>query len=242
MGRRAPSTSSGTALTLRSPVSPAGGRGTFRRYNEVRNAPDPRGTLLEFLQSTYETGGSTAGWDADGLLSSWWPGTAFVLACPAGSYVTPVGRPGDLTEAKDPPLHDPPFPRDAEGSRIVVTLVPFVIALAVLLAVSLVPFVGAFALLVSLVALLVWGLWKAGANVLELTGENVFRLAKTSDDLLGRGGPDDPEWMLVPRQRRPRIEGEPLQRSVVPTASAESKLAQASWGVRPSPRKREEQR
>ena len=98
-----------------------------------------------------------------------------------------------------------------------VTLVPFMIALAVLLAVSLVPFVGAFALLVSLLALVLWGLWKAGANVLDLTGENVFRLAKTSEDLLGRGGPDDPDWMLVPRQRRPRLQAEPLQRSVVPT-------------------------
>ena len=102
-----------------------------------------------------------------------------------------------------------------------VTLVPFMIALAVLLAVSLVPFVGAFALLVSLLALLLWGLWKAGANVLDLTGENVFRLPKTSEDLLGRDGPDDPDWMLVPRQRRPRIQAEPLQRSVVPTGSGE---------------------
>ena len=81
------------------------------------------------------------------------------------------------------------------------TLVPFVIVLAVLLGVSLAPFVGPFALLVSLVALLLWGLWKAGANVLDLTGENVFRVAKTSDGLFGRGGPDDPEWMLVPRTR-----------------------------------------
>jgi hypothetical protein len=96
----------------------------------------------------------------------------------------------------------------------VVTLVPFVIALAVLLAVSLAPFVGAFLLLVSLVALVLWGLWKAGANLLALTGENVFRLAKTSEDLFGRGGSDDPDWMLVPRQRRPRIQTEPLQRSV----------------------------
>ena len=80
-----------------------------------------------------------------------------------------------------------------------VTLVPFVIVLAVLLALSLVPFVGAFALLVSLVTLLLWGVWKTAANVLDVTGENVFRVAETSDHLLGRGGPDDPDWMLVPR-------------------------------------------
>jgi hypothetical protein len=83
----------------------------------------------------------------------------------------------------------------------VVTLVPFLIALAVLLVVSVAPFVGAFALLVSLCALLLWGLWKAGANFLDLTGENVFRRAETSE-LFGRGGPDDPDFMLIPRQRR----------------------------------------
>jgi hypothetical protein len=82
-----------------------------------------------------------------------------------------------------------------------VTLVPFLIALAVLLVVGATPFVGAFALLVSLGALLLWGLWKAGANVLDLTGENVFRLAQTSE-LFGRGGADDPDFMLVSRQRR----------------------------------------
>jgi Thioredoxin like C-terminal domain len=82
-----------------------------------------------------------------------------------------------------------------------VTLVVFLIVLSVLLVLSVAPFVGAFALLVSLGALLLWGLWKAVANFLDLTGENVFRLAQTSE-LLGRGGPDDPEFMLVPRQRR----------------------------------------
>jgi Thioredoxin like C-terminal domain len=82
-----------------------------------------------------------------------------------------------------------------------VTLVVFLIVLAVLLVLSVAPFVGAFALLVSLGALLLWGLWKAVANFLDLTGENVFRLAQTSE-LLGRGGLDDPDFMLVARQRR----------------------------------------
>jgi hypothetical protein len=82
-----------------------------------------------------------------------------------------------------------------------VTLAVFLIALAVLLVLGMAPFVGAFALLVSLGALLLWGLWKAVANFLDLTGENVFRLAQTSE-LLGPGGPDDPDFMLVPRQRR----------------------------------------
>ena len=52
------------------------------------------------------------------------------------------------------------------------------------------------------------------AIVLGLTGENVLRRAETSEGLLGRGGPDDPDWMLVPGQRHSRIQAEPLQRSV----------------------------
>ncbi|MDQ3857714.1 MAG: DUF5996 family protein [Actinomycetota bacterium] len=75
-------------------------------YDEVRNVPDPHATLLEFLQSAYETGAFTAGWDEDGLRSSWWPGTSFVLGRPPRGQATPVGRPGHPTEAKDPPLHD----------------------------------------------------------------------------------------------------------------------------------------
>jgi hypothetical protein len=42
-------------------------------YDEVRNSPDPRETLLEFLQSAYEAGAATAGWDEEGLRSSWCP-------------------------------------------------------------------------------------------------------------------------------------------------------------------------
>ena len=119
------------------------------------------------------------------------------------------------------------------------TLVPFMIALVVLFAVGVVPFVGAFALLVSLVAFLMWGLWKAVANVLDLAGENVFRLADTSENLLGRGGPDDPDWMLVPRQRRPRIQAEPLQRSVVPTGSGEPTSLSEPVGASAPPHARE---
>jgi hypothetical protein len=42
-------------------------------YDEVRNAPDPRETLLDFLQSAYEAGAAAAGWDEEGLRSSWCP-------------------------------------------------------------------------------------------------------------------------------------------------------------------------
>jgi uncharacterized protein DUF5996 len=46
-------------------------------YDEVRSAADPRRTLLEFLQSAYDAGTATAGWDADSLRSSWCPPTSF---------------------------------------------------------------------------------------------------------------------------------------------------------------------
>jgi hypothetical protein len=82
---------------------------------------------------------------------------------------------------------------------IVITLVPFLAALA-LVAVGLAPFVGPFALAVFVVALGLFGLWKFAANLLALRGENVFRLAQTSE-LLGRGGPDDPDFILVHRPR-----------------------------------------
>ncbi len=42
-------------------------------YDQVRNSPDPRGTLLDFLQSAYDAGATLAGWDRDGLRSPWCP-------------------------------------------------------------------------------------------------------------------------------------------------------------------------
>jgi Family of unknown function (DUF5996) len=42
-------------------------------YDTVREAPDPRATLLDFLQSAYEAGTRAAGWDAAELRSSWAP-------------------------------------------------------------------------------------------------------------------------------------------------------------------------
>ena len=42
-------------------------------YSEVRSADDPRATLVEFLQSAYEAGAATAGWDEEKLRSSWYP-------------------------------------------------------------------------------------------------------------------------------------------------------------------------
>jgi hypothetical protein len=42
-------------------------------YATVRAAPDPRTTLLAFLQSAYEAGVRTAGWDTSSFVSSWCP-------------------------------------------------------------------------------------------------------------------------------------------------------------------------
>ena len=43
------------------------------RYDDVRNAAEPRETLLDFLESAYGAGAATAGWDAADLRSSWCP-------------------------------------------------------------------------------------------------------------------------------------------------------------------------
>ena len=43
------------------------------RYDQLRTAADPRATLLGFLQSAYEAGARTAGWDMESFASSWCP-------------------------------------------------------------------------------------------------------------------------------------------------------------------------
>jgi hypothetical protein len=42
-------------------------------YETVRSARDPRTALLGFLQSAYEAGARTAGWDTSSFESSWCP-------------------------------------------------------------------------------------------------------------------------------------------------------------------------
>ena len=42
-------------------------------YDVVRRATDPRATLLAFLDSSYEAGAITAGWDIADLSSTWCP-------------------------------------------------------------------------------------------------------------------------------------------------------------------------
>jgi len=43
-------------------------------YEAVRRAADPRVALLAFLQGAYEAGARAAGWDVEGLVSTWSPG------------------------------------------------------------------------------------------------------------------------------------------------------------------------
>jgi Family of unknown function (DUF5996) len=42
-------------------------------YEVVRNAPEPRATLLSFLESVYEAGADGLGWDRAELASPWGP-------------------------------------------------------------------------------------------------------------------------------------------------------------------------
>jgi Family of unknown function (DUF5996) len=66
-------------LRLRELAAPArwseqnGGSLALLAYDAVRSAPDPRATLLGFLQSSYEAGATAAGWDTAALASSWSP-------------------------------------------------------------------------------------------------------------------------------------------------------------------------
>ena len=56
-----------TEQPLRPPAAswtPEGGMALFM-YEEVRNSDSPRENLLEFLQSAYEAGAKTAGWDTE---------------------------------------------------------------------------------------------------------------------------------------------------------------------------------
>src|SRR5215216_1350253 len=65
-------------------------------HETVRTAADPRTTLLAFLQSAYEAGARTAGWDSSSLESSWCP-TPGQLAELRASTVAAFGRPAAST-------------------------------------------------------------------------------------------------------------------------------------------------
>jgi hypothetical protein len=50
-----------------------GGSLAILPYEDVRSSPDPRATLVEFLQSAYEAGASLAGWDLVDTATQWCP-------------------------------------------------------------------------------------------------------------------------------------------------------------------------
>jgi hypothetical protein len=57
-----------------------GGSMALLGYDQVRAAHDPRSTLLGFLQSAYDAGVRTAGWDGEELSSSFYPSPAELQA------------------------------------------------------------------------------------------------------------------------------------------------------------------
>jgi hypothetical protein len=65
-------------------VEQRGGSLAILPYEEVCATPDPRRTLLDFLQSAYEAGAGLAGWDIAGTATSWSP-VAGVRARSAGT-------------------------------------------------------------------------------------------------------------------------------------------------------------
>ena len=54
-------------------VDQRGGALAVLPYDDVRVAADPRAAVLDFLQSTFEAGGSLAGWDLDTTRTDWCP-------------------------------------------------------------------------------------------------------------------------------------------------------------------------
>jgi len=54
-------------------IESGGGSLAVLGYDAVRLSNDPRATLLEFLESAYVAGARLAGWDLEGLRSTWCP-------------------------------------------------------------------------------------------------------------------------------------------------------------------------
>ncbi len=54
-------------------IDQRGGSLALLRYDDVRAAPDPGAVLLEFLQSSYEAGAVSAGWDLLDTATVWCP-------------------------------------------------------------------------------------------------------------------------------------------------------------------------
>jgi hypothetical protein len=62
-------------------------------YDAVRTAPDPRASLLAFLESAYRAGAGLSGWDQAALESSWCPSPPELSHILAG--VAPTPRPAE---------------------------------------------------------------------------------------------------------------------------------------------------
>jgi hypothetical protein len=73
-------------------------------YDQLRDGHDPRSTLLGFLQSAYDAGVRTAGWDREELTSPYGPSPEVVQAHYPG-VTAPSGtlRPGRNSTGKPPP-------------------------------------------------------------------------------------------------------------------------------------------
>jgi Family of unknown function (DUF5996) len=65
-------------------------------YELVRDASDPRGTLLAFLQGAYEAGARLAGWETSGFESNWCP-TPKQLRELQATAASEFGRPAHAT-------------------------------------------------------------------------------------------------------------------------------------------------
>ena len=70
-------------------------------YEAVRTAADPRTTLLAFLQSAYEGGARTAGWDTSSFESTWCP-TPGQLEELRTTAATTFGRPASSSTVDHP--------------------------------------------------------------------------------------------------------------------------------------------
>jgi hypothetical protein len=81
-----------------------GGSMALLGYDQVRAAHDPRSTLLGFLQSAYDAGVRTAGWDRQELTSSFCPSPAELQALYQGvTALSATLRPSTKSTGEPPP-------------------------------------------------------------------------------------------------------------------------------------------
>lgn len=81
-------------LTAEWVAQPSGSSLAILPYDDVRNAPDPKAALLEFLQGAFEAGASLAGWDLADTASQWCPVPIDRLAGLSAASTRPGGADG----------------------------------------------------------------------------------------------------------------------------------------------------